>query len=59
MCHHLGMTTRKRSNCWPIVAGAVFLLVVGAWTLRRPDAGPAVGAAEWEADPIGPDDLAG
>ncbi|WP_158289199.1 hypothetical protein [Rhodococcus sp. SMB37] len=53
------MTTRKRSSCWPIVAGAVFLLVIGAWTLRRLDAGPAVGAAEWEADPIGPDDLAG
>ncbi|MEE2057101.1 hypothetical protein [Rhodococcus artemisiae] len=54
------MTTRKRSSCWPIVAGAVFvLLVVGAWALRRLDVGPAVGAAEWEADPIGPDDLAG
>ncbi|MGX6509110.1 hypothetical protein [Rhodococcus sp. SJ-2] len=55
------MAMRKWSTVAKIVAGAAFgfLLVVGARALQRLDTGPAVGAVEWETDPIGPDELAG
>ncbi|MFD6895909.1 hypothetical protein ACFWB0_15340 [Rhodococcus sp. NPDC060086] len=55
------MTTEKRWCRRPVVGGAVFglLVVIGVWAVQRLSDGPAFGAAEWEMDPIGRDDLAG
>ncbi|MFD6860449.1 hypothetical protein ACFWCF_24315 [Rhodococcus sp. NPDC060090] len=55
------MTTQKRWYRRPIVGGAMFglFVVIGAWALQRLSDRPAFGAAEWETDPIGRDDLAG
>lgn len=60
-CHDLRVTTEKRWCRRPVVVGAVFglLVVIGAWAVQRLSDGPAFGAAEWETDPIGRDDLAG
>lgn len=50
---------RNNGRTKQVVLVILLLAALGLWGLRRREARPAIGAAQWAADPIESDDLAG